>query len=68
MRIRFVVGLVLVSAVALFALQNAQAVQVRFLFWSFSVSQSLGIFIVFLIGIVLGWIACALGAQRRPQE
>ncbi len=39
----------------LFALQNAEAMQLRFLFWSLTLSKALMIIIVLLTGILIGY-------------
>ena len=55
----------LLLLVALFTIQNAAAVTVTFLFWKFSVSRSLLIFMVLAVGILTGWI---LGGVHRRRE
>jgi len=56
MNIRAYIGLALLLLVVVFIIQNAIAVDIRFLFWKLSMSRSLMIFLVLAIGVVIGWI------------
>ena len=56
-RVKLTVSLVLVALVAFFTLQNTQVVEVRFLFWTLSMSRVLLIFLLLAVGAVLGWAA-----------
>ena len=53
---KLIAFLVLAGLMALFILQNIQTVTVQFLFWSFSTSRALMLIIVFVIGLLSGWI------------
>jgi len=53
---RFILSLVFSVIVAIFAIQNAGAIDVKFLFWELSVSQAL----VILLSAVFGAIAVML--------
>ncbi len=46
----------LLSLSLLFALQNASAVNIRFLFWSVSCPLALLILILLAVGLVSGWV------------
>ena len=46
--------------VLIFALQNTAQVQIELLFWSFSMSRALLVFVMFAIGLLLGWILRSL--------
>jgi uncharacterized integral membrane protein len=37
-------------------IQNSSAVEFRFLFWAFTVSRYLVLFMVLLIGFIIGWL------------
>jgi uncharacterized integral membrane protein len=54
--LKLVAGLVLAGLIVLFTLQNAEVVELRFLFWKLSASRAVMIFSVLAVGIVLGWI------------
>ena len=47
-------GMGLLILVALFILQNTETVPISFLFWEFRISRALMIFMVFVIGVLVG--------------
>ena len=55
MNAKLILSVVVVGLVLLFVVQNVGAVEIRFLFWSFSASGSLLFLIIFFIGAALGW-------------
>jgi len=57
--------LILLAIVVIFALQNTHVVDVRFLFWSVSMSQILLILGLLLVGMLLGWLAHSAWLHRR---
>jgi uncharacterized integral membrane protein len=57
------INLTLVGLVILFTLQNIAFVEVSFLFWSFELPRALLVFLIFVIGVVSGWLFCR--AQRK---
>ncbi len=50
------ISLVLAALTILFILQNIAVINISFLFWTFFISRSVLIFLVLLIGIVIGWL------------
>jgi len=46
----------LVGLAVLFIIQNVMVVEIRFLFWTLSMSRSLLIFFLLAIGIIIGWL------------
>lgn len=56
MRVRLILGLALIGAAVLFILQNIGIIEIRFLLWSVSMSRSLLLFVVLLIGVLIGWL------------
>ena len=55
MNIKLVLLLILSTLSVIFVAQNIAAIEVRFLFWSASISSSLLIFFTLLLGFLLGW-------------
>ena len=53
---KLIASLILAGLVVLFAIQNAEVVEVRFLFWSLLISRALLLFLVFAFGMVVGWL------------
>jgi uncharacterized integral membrane protein len=59
-RIAFLVlGVLLVT----FFIQNAEAVPVRFLFWSMTVSRSIVLVITFALGLIVGLVSGRVGRR-----
>lgn len=56
MRWKILVGLVIAALVTVVAAQNAGPLTVRFLFWSFEMSQALVIFFSGMLGLAVGWL------------
>lgn len=42
---------------AVFILQNAQVVEVRFLFWGTEASRAIVLLVTFFLGLVAGWLS-----------
>jgi len=59
-RFRLIVTAILVVLVMIFAIQNAAIVEIKLLFWQVAFPRSLLIFLVLMIGMVLGWILKAM--------
>jgi uncharacterized integral membrane protein len=53
--IQAVILLVLLGAIMIFALQNSQPVQVRFLNWSATYPVAVTSVVVYLLGMLSGW-------------
>jgi putative membrane protein len=58
--------LVLALIFAVFVAQNAQVLEVRFLFWSTQVSRALVLLGTFILGLIVGWVS--RWAWRKGQE
>ena len=58
-------GLGLLILVALFILQNTETVPISFLFWEFRISRALMIFMVFVIGVLVGLFSSNYFFKRR---
>ena len=54
--IRNIIFICLIGLVVIFVLQNTQVVDVRFLFWTISMSRALMIFGTLVIGLIGGWL------------
>lgn len=56
MSMRLTLILVLTGLVVIFIVQNVAVVEIRFLFWSLSMSRAIFMFLLLVIGIVIGWV------------
>lgn len=68
MSIKLIAGLILAGLLVLFAIQNAEPVQFRFLVWSFALSRALMMFILLAIGVLLGWMMHAVSTYRDGRQ
>lgn len=60
------IGLLLLAGlVVLFIVQNVATVEIQFLFWSTQMPRSLMIFLIFAVGILVGWFLHGFLALRR---
>ena len=50
---------------AVFILQNAQVLEVRFLFWGTEASRAIVLLVTFFLGLVSGWLS---GWKKKPVE
>ena len=60
--------LALLLFVGTFTYQNAAAVELKFLFWSMSMSSSLLMLATLCLGIVIGWALSFLPVKRKGKE
>ena len=65
MKIKLILGLILMGLVAVVALQNAEIVTVRFLLWQFSLPQALMSLASMAVGVVAGLL---LGTVSRARS
>ena len=54
--------IVLLFLFALFAVQNAQVVEIRFLFWKTEASRAIALLVTFAVGMLAGWLS---GLRRK---
>lgn len=52
---KLVIATTLIILVMIFAVQNAAVVNIRLLFWDVALPRSLLIFMMLLIGMIIGW-------------
>ena len=60
--LKIALAVLLLAAVTAFTIQNAEAVEYRFLGWDVTLRRSMVVLIAVLTGIVIGWL---LGAARH---
>lgn len=63
--IKSIITLLLIIAVLIFAIQNLAAVEIQFLFWSFSIPRALMIVSLMGIGFIIGMLFFSLAFMRR---
>ena len=63
----FILGMAVIFAI--FVFQNAQVVEVRFLFWSAQASRALVLIGTLILGLVIGWLSSWLRQQdHEPRQ
>lgn len=66
--IRLIVG-ILVGAVAIvFAVQNTESVDYRFLAWTLTASRAVIVIGVFVIGLFVGWLVSGIRNFKRRKR
>jgi len=65
MNFKLMTVLVLGGLAVLFIFQNVAVVEVQFLFWSMQVSRALLMFLLFAVGIIVGWFLHSFFNFRR---
>lgn len=63
--IKFIVGILFGVVAIIFILQNVHVIEVNFLGWSVSLSQSVLFIILLLVGFALGWGTGSLRRRRK---
>jgi putative membrane protein len=56
MKYKLILGIAIAAMAVLFIIQNFTVVDLKFLFWTLSMSRALLISLILLIGIILGWL------------
>jgi putative membrane protein len=57
--------IVLAGLVVVFFIQNVALVELKFLFWTLSMSGALLMFIILSVGTILGWWLCGTFSRRK---
>ena len=52
---KLIIILFLILVAALFLVQNTQVVDIRIIFWTYSMSVSIVIVLMLIVGILIGW-------------
>lgn len=66
--IKFIFGIVCGVLAVIFIAQNTEIVDVSLLFWTVTVSRSIMYIVLFVLGIIAGWIVSGVRRSRRQKE
>ena len=66
--IKLILGILGITLVIIFSLQNAELLTVNFLFWSFELRRVIVLFLVLLIGFAIGWMFHGWPRRRRSGQ
>ena len=64
MKISLITALTALVLLVIFAAQNAEVVDIRFLFWKLSMSRAVLLLLVFVTGLGSGWLLSSLTRSR----
>jgi len=67
MNAKLIICLILAGLVVIFIIQNVTVIDIRFLFWTLSMSRALLMFFVLAIGVVIGWSLHSLSVSQREE-
>ena len=56
MNFKLILSLVMAGMAVLFIIQNVTVVELRFLFWTLSMSRALFMSLILSTGIIMGWL------------
>jgi len=65
---KLIFSLVLAGLAILFVIQNVAVLEIRFLFWSFSMSRSLFMIFMLTIGLIVGWLLHSYYLHRTAKK
>jgi putative membrane protein len=63
--IRAILTALLIALPVIFVLQNTQVVEIRFLFWTLSMSRVLIILLMLAAGMLAGWLLHGMFSARK---
>jgi len=56
MNYKLILGIAAAGLALIFIIQNVAIVELKFLFWTLSISRALLMFLILSLGIILGWL------------
>jgi len=56
MSFKLILALIIIGFAVIFIVQNVVVVEIRFLLWTLSMSRSLLIFFLLVVGVTIGWL------------
>ncbi|MDO9548199.1 MAG: LapA family protein [Candidatus Marinimicrobia bacterium] len=68
MKFKIILSLVVAVLVVIFIVQNVAVVDIKFLFWKLSISRSLMMFFLIIVGIIIGWLLKGASFHRKSEN
>jgi uncharacterized integral membrane protein len=65
MKPKLIIGAILAGLTIVFIIQNVAVMELRFLFWTLSMSGALLMFFILSAGILLGWLLHGSFSRRK---
>ena len=66
--VRMIIGIILGAVVIIFAIQNTETVTYNFIAWSVTAPRALVVIVVFVFGLLAGWLVTGLGRIGRRKK
>ena len=67
MNAKLIFGMILAGLAVVFIIQNVAVMELRFLFWTLSMSGALLMFLILTAGIFLGWLLHGSFSRRKSR-
>jgi len=67
MNFKLILALILAGFAVLFIVQNVVVVEIRFLFWTLSMSRSILTFFLLAIGVIIGWLVHSYSLHQKKR-
>ncbi|HHP7234353.1 MAG TPA: lipopolysaccharide assembly protein LapA domain-containing protein, partial [Desulfobacterales bacterium] len=67
MNAKLIFGMILAGLAVVFIIQNVAVMELRFLFWTLSMSGALLMFLILTAGIFLGWLLHGSFIRRKSR-
>lgn len=68
MNYKLIVGAILIGLAVVFTIQNVTVTDLRFLFWTLTMSRAVLMFLILAIGIILGWLLHGSFIKRKNNK
>jgi putative membrane protein len=68
MNIKLLITLALMFILVIFIIQNVNVIEIRFLFWAIHMSRSLLIFLLLVVGVLMGWFMNGYMRYRKTKN
>jgi lipopolysaccharide assembly protein A len=68
MKAKLIIGIVLLGLAVVFIVQNVAVMDLRFLFWTVSMSRALFVFLILAVGITAGWLLHSALIKRKKMR
>jgi uncharacterized integral membrane protein len=65
LKMKIILGVILAGLAFLFIIQNISVIDIRFLFWTLSISSALLMVLLCLTGFILGWLLHSYSMHGR---
>ncbi len=68
MKPKLIIGAILAGLAVVFIVQNTTVMDLRFLFWTLSMSGALLMFLILAVGMILGWLLHGSLKRRKARS